>query len=171
MTTTPRLGSDTRPLVARVVSLASAVTSYLTSRLCLRAALLAAVFVLVAVGCSSNGSDVASSAAVLSRPSSTGKLLIVSPQDGQVFHNADVPVKVMLHDAEIVAATTTNVVPDQGHLHISLDGAIVSMNLGLTDELHDVAPGIHVVQVEFVASDHLPFDPRVIQQVTFEVRR
>ena len=51
--------------------------------------------------------------------------LVVSPQDGQVFHSADVPVKVMLHDAEIVAATTTNVVPDQGHLHISLDGEIV----------------------------------------------
>ncbi len=97
--------------------------------------------------------------------------MIVSPQDGQVFHGADVPVKVMLHDARIVPSTTTNVVPDEGHLHISLDGEIVSMNLGLTDVLHQVAPGIHVVQVEFVASDHLPFDPRVIQQVTFEVRR
>ena len=97
--------------------------------------------------------------------------MIVSPKDGQVFHGADVPVKVMLHDAKIVPATTTNIVPDEGHLHISLDGEIVSMNLGLTDELHDVAPGIHVVQVEFVASDHLPFDPRVIQQVAFEVHR
>ena len=95
----------------------------------------------------------------------------MSPQDGQVFHGADVPVRVMLHDARIVPATTTNIVPDEGHLHISLDGEIVSMNLGLTDALHQVAPGIHVVQVEFVASDHLPFDPRVIQQVTFEVRR
>ena len=97
--------------------------------------------------------------------------MIMSPKNGQVFHSPDVPVKVMLHDAKIVPATTTNVVPDEGHLHISLDGEIVSMNLGLTDELHNVAPGIHVVQVEFVASDHLPFDPRVIQQVTFEVRR
>jgi hypothetical protein len=147
------------------------VTASLMSRLCVRATLLAAVFALAAVGCSSSGSDATSSAAVLARPSSTGQLMIMSPQDGQVFHGADVPVRVMLHDARIVPATTTNIVPDEGHLHISLDGEIVSMNLGLTDALHQVAPGIHVVQVEFVASDHLPFDPRVIQQVTFEVRR
>ena len=86
-----------------------------------------------------------------------------------MFHSADVPVKVMLHDAEIVAATTTNVVPDQGHLHISLDGAIVSMNLGLTDEPTTWLPSTSSRSSS--PSDHLPFDPRVIQQVTFEVRR
>jgi hypothetical protein len=154
-----------------VVSLALAVTASSTFRLCVRATLLAAVIALAAAGCSSGGSDAASSAAVIARPSSTGQLMIMSPKNGQVFHSTDVPVKVMLHDAKIVPATSTNVVPDEGHLHISLDGEIVSMNLGLTDQLQHVAPGIHVVQVEFVASDHLPFNPRVIQQVTFEVRR
>ena len=98
--------------------------------------------------------------------------MIVTPKDGQVFHLGDgVPVKVMLHDAKIVPATTLDVVPDQGHLHVSVDGEIVAMNFGLSDRLTGVAPGIHVLQVEFVASDHLPFDPRVIEQVTFEVRK
>jgi hypothetical protein len=33
-----------------------------------------------------------------------------------------------------------------------------------------VAPGQHTLRVEFVASDHLPFDPRVISEVVFEVK-
>jgi hypothetical protein len=98
--------------------------------------------------------------------------MIVSPKNGEVFGAADgVPVRVMLHDAKVVPATTLHVVPDEGHLHVSVDGEIVAMNFGLSDRLTGIPPGIHVLQVEFVASDHLPFDPRVIQQVTFEVRK
>ena len=37
-------------------------------------------------------------------------------------------------------------------------------------KLTAVQPGLHVLRVEFVASDHLPFDPRVIAQVAFEVK-
>lgn len=130
------------------------------------------VVLLASVACSGSGSSSATSAGVLARPSSTARLMIVTPKDGQVFHLGDgVPVKVMLHDAKIVPATTLDVVPDQGHLHVSVDGEIVAMNFGLSDRLTGVAPGIHVLQVEFVASDHLPFDPRVIEQVTFEVRK
>jgi hypothetical protein len=44
------------------------------------------------------------------------------------------------------------------------------MNFGLTDDVPNVTPGPHVLQVELVASDHLPFDPRVIAQTTFEVK-
>ena len=46
----------------------------------------------------------------------------------------------MLHDAKIVPATTLDVVPDQGHLHVSVDGEIVAMNFGLSDRLTGVAP-------------------------------
>jgi hypothetical protein len=108
---------------------------------------------------------------VLARPSSTGKLSIVSPIDGQVIHGSTVQVRTKLTGATVVPASTTNITPDQGHLHITLDGEVVAMNFGLTDQLTGVTPGIHTLQVEFVASDHLPFDPRVIQQVTFEVQR
>jgi hypothetical protein len=96
----------------------------------------------------------------------------VSPTDGQVFTGTDVvPVRVKLTGARVVPASTTNITPDQGHLHITLDGEIVAMNFGLSDQLTGVTPGIHTLQVEFVASDHLPFDPRVIEQVTFKVER
>lgn len=132
---------------------------------------LVAVLVM-ASACSSSGSATNDgSASVLTRPSSTGHVTIVSPIDGQVIRDDVVSVKVDLTGASIVPAASTTLVPDEGHLHLSLDGEIATMNFGLTDELHDVRPGIHVIQVEFVASDHLPFDPRVIDQVTFEVRR
>jgi hypothetical protein len=131
------------------------------------------VALLVAISaCSSSGSAATGSATeTFARPSSTGRLTIVSPTNGQVIRGTHVVhVQVKLTGAQVVPATTTDITPDRGHLHISLDGAIVSMNLGLTDDLTDVGPGIHTLQVEFVASDHLPFDPRVIEQVTFEVR-
>jgi Family of unknown function (DUF6130) len=128
-----------------------------------------AVIALVATACSSGASS-AVSPSVLARPSSTGTLTIVSPTDGQVVHGTSVRVRTKLTGARVVAASTTNIVPDEGHLHITLDGEIVAMNFGLSDELTGLTPGIHTLQVEFVASDHLPFDPRVIQQVTFEVK-
>ena len=96
---------------------------------------------------------------------------IVTPTSGEVIHGSVVPVRVRLENATIVAATTTNIRPDQGHLHLYLDDQIESMNFSTSATLQAVKPGLHVLRVEFVASDHLPFDPRVIAQVAFEVKR
>src|SRR6266566_3047254 len=105
------------------------------------------------------------------RPSSPAKVQIVTPTNGEVIHGSVVPVRVRLENATIVAATTTNIRPDQGHLHLYLDDQIESMNFSTSATLPAVKPGLHVLRVEFVASDHLPFDPRVIAQVAFEVKR
>ena len=94
----------------------------------------------------------------------------MTPTDGAVIHGSVVDVKVRLENATIVAATTTNITPDQGHLHLYLDDQIESMNFSTSAKLTAVQPGLHVLRVEFVASDHLPFDPRVIEQVAFEVK-
>jgi len=102
------------------------------------------------------------------RPSSTARIEILSPTNGQVIHGSDVKVRVALTGARIVAATTKHIVPDQGHLHVFLDNQIVGMNFELTDDVSNVKPGMHVLRVEFVASDHLPFDPRVFKAVTFQ---
>ena len=104
------------------------------------------------------------------RPSSPAKVQIVTPTDGEVFHGSVVDVKVRLENATIVPVTTTNITPDQGHLHLYLDDQIESMNFTTSATLTAVQPGLHVLRVEFVASDHLPFDPRVIEQVAFEVK-
>ena len=66
--------------------------------------------------------------------------------------------------------TSTNLSPDEGHVHVLLDGSLISMNYRLGDEIPDVEPGAHRIQVEFVATDHAPFDPRVTAVTSFQVR-
>jgi hypothetical protein len=104
------------------------------------------------------------------RPASTAKLAIISPTNGQVVTGTTVQMKVSLKDATIVPATTTDIVPDEGHLHVILDDQLISMTGETTQLLANLTPGQHLLKVEFVASDHAPFDPRVIAAVAFEVQ-
>ena len=127
-------------------------------------AALAALAVLAAAcggGSSSGGTPTPTARA---RQSNPAKLSIVRPTNGEMIHGSSTKLVVSLEGARIVKPTTTHIVPTKGHIHVLIDGKIISMNYGLT-------PGNHVLQVEFVASDHLPFDPRVIAAVTFEVKR
>lgn len=103
------------------------------------------------------------------RPSSTAELSIVSPALGEVVHGSTVDLRVKLQGAKLVPATTTDIVPDEGHLHVILDDKLISMTEGLEQSIPDVPPGDHRITVEFVASDHAPFDPRVVTVVAFEV--
>jgi hypothetical protein len=130
------------------------------------------VFLLATLTAACAGNDAATGSPTLGpRPASTAKLSIVSPKDGAVFHSSTVPLRMKLEGARIVpATTTTNIQPDEGHLHVYLDNNLVTMTADLSTDLHDVAPGQHLVQVEFVANDHFPFDPRVLAAVAFEVR-
>jgi hypothetical protein len=140
------------------------------------AVLLAIAAAMLATGCGSSGpadqneaSPTASDGTPSPRPQSTAELAIVAPSDGQVVRGSTVRLKVSLKRARLVPATTTDIVPDEGHLHVLLDDRLVSMTSGLTQRLEDVTAGQHLVKVEFVASDHVPFDPRVIVAVAFEV--
>ncbi len=108
--------------------------------------------------------------AAADRPASTAKLAIVSPKNGQVIRGTTVQLKVSLKDAKVVAATTTDVVPDEGHLHVILDEQLVTMTGELEQLIANLTPGQHLLKVEFVATDHAPFDPRVIVAVAFEVK-
>jgi hypothetical protein len=104
------------------------------------------------------------------RPSSSARLQILSPQAGAMFHGdpASVPVRLRLVGGKIVSVTSTKLVPNEGHIHLFLDGALVSMSYVLANDLQ-VAPGIHRLEAEFVAVDHGPFDPRVQASVVFQV--
>ena len=104
------------------------------------------------------------------RPSSPAKLSIVDPTVGEVVKGSSVDLRVKLQDATLVPTTTTDIVPDEGHLHVLLDDRLISMTEGLEQTIPDVTPGPHRIQVEFVASDHAPFDPRVVAVVAFEVK-
>jgi hypothetical protein len=136
------------------------------------ALIVATAFVLAACGSSDDGGSGATGATAPTsdRPSSTAKLSIVAPKVGEVVHGSSVDLRVKLRDAKLVPATTTHIVPDEGHLHVILDDTLISMNQGLEQTIPDVAPGEHRIMVEFVASDHAPFDPRVVSVVAFEVK-
>ena len=136
------------------------------------ALIVATAFFLAACGSSDDGGSGATGATAPSsdRPSSTAKLAIVLPKVGEVVHGSNVDLRVKLQDAKLVPATTTHIVPDEGHLHVILDDTLISMTQGLEQTIPDVAPGEHRIMVEFVASDHAPFDPRVVSVVAFEVK-
>ena len=94
------------------------------------------------------------------RPSSPAVVAIVKPASGESVSGTSVHVVLSLTGAQIVSATTTNIQPDQGHLHLYVDNVLVSMNYGLEQDL-PVHPGTYVLKAEFVAADHAPFNPRV----------
>lgn len=106
----------------------------------------------------------------LSRPSSTVSLRFVSPADGQVVPSdgSGVDVRLQLDGGQVVPFTSLHVQPDQGHIHLSLDGKLVAMTS--LEATIPVTPGTHRLQAEFVAADHLSFDPPVTTTITFTVR-
>jgi hypothetical protein len=104
------------------------------------------------------------------RPSSDAHIRIVSPANGATFRGdpATVQVQLSLVGGTIVARTSTRLTSDQGHVHLYLDGALVSMAYALQAELR-VVPGAHRLTAEFVALDHAPFAPRVVSIASFIV--
>ncbi|MDQ4143253.1 MAG: hypothetical protein M3198_05800 [Actinomycetota bacterium] len=98
---------------------------------------------------------------------STASIQIVEPAPGAVVPAADTLVKIQLTGARLLPQATTTVRPDEGHIHLKLDGRIVTLLGGLEEHLKDLTPGPHLLEAEFVAGDHTPFMPRVVQTVTF----
>jgi hypothetical protein len=103
------------------------------------------------------------------RPSSPAKLTIEAPRNGQTVRQQRPELRIGLEGARIVDQTSTRIQGDEGHLHLHVDGQLVTMNYGLRERLPQLSPGQHVVQVEFVAADHVPFEPRVLTQAAFKV--
>jgi hypothetical protein len=96
----------------------------------------------------------------LARPSSPAVIAIVQPVAGETVSGTTVHVVLSLEGAKIVSQTTTDIRPDQGHVHLYVDNVLVSMNYGLEQDL-PVHTGTYVLKAEFVAADHAPFNPRV----------
>jgi hypothetical protein len=141
-----------------------------------RLSLVAAAVVLSAAAC--GGSGQAASAPpgppTSPRPGSPARLTIVTPANGAVIHTRTVHIKVRLNGATTENPATTQALP--GYLHLYLDSKIVSIapvasNDSVTKQvIGRVKPGRHMLKIEFVGPDHLPFRPRVIASVTFAVR-
>lgn len=128
------------------------------------------VMVLVVACTSPAGSTQGPTIAVASgnRPSSPAVVMVVQPTAGAAITPTPCPsapgscvhIKLSLTGATIVSATSTDIRPDQGHVHLYVDNVLVSMNYGLEQDL-PVHSGTYVLNAEFVAADHAPFNPRV----------
>jgi hypothetical protein len=103
------------------------------------------------------------------RPVTPARIQIVAPTPNQET-GPNVTVGVKLIGAREVPQQAGEVKPDEGHIHVSLDGAVVAMAYQDTQVLNDLKPGQHSVQVDFVAVDHLPFRNRVTAGVLFTVK-
>jgi hypothetical protein len=115
---------------------------------------------------SGNGSGSSSSPAS-TRPSTPAIIKILYPPPGATVTGTSLTVRLALANATLEPpGVTTTVVPTEGHIHLSLDGSIVSMTGSLTQTL-PVTPGQHLLSAEFVANDHAPFYPRDIVSVEF----
>jgi hypothetical protein len=103
------------------------------------------------------------------RPASTAHLTIVKPTDGEHVSGSQVEVVMRLTGATIVQTTSTKLTPDTGHIHLSVDGRLVSMTYGVLQpiDLSKLAPGKHTLTAQFVAADHGPFNPPVVANATF----
>jgi hypothetical protein len=137
------------------------------------AALLGAATLALTVAACSGGdggseAPATTAAPAAARPSSQAKLTIESPRNGQTV-GEDTELRLGLDGGKIVNQTTIRVQGDEGHIHLHVDGKLVDMNYGLRQRLPQLPPGEHVVQVEFVAADHAPFDPRILTQAAFQV--
>jgi hypothetical protein len=128
----------------------------------------AASIVLALAGCnpSGNATPTVAPSALGPRPSSPATVEILQPTSGATLTGTSVHVVLKLTGATIVTTTSTNIQPDQGHVHLYVDNVLVSMNYGLEQDL-PVHPGTYVLKAEFVASDHAPFNPRVISPEVF----
>jgi hypothetical protein len=94
------------------------------------------------------------------RPSSPAKVEVLQPAASTTVTGTTVHVVLKLTGATIVTQTSTNIRPDEGHVHLYVNNILVSMNYGLEQDI-TVQPGTIALKAEFVAADHAPFDPRV----------
>jgi hypothetical protein len=128
-------------------------------------ALLVVLFGLI--GCGSD--DKSSTPGAGERPTTNARIQIVSPTPNQVT-GPDVTVQVKLIGAREVPEVSGPLNPEEGHIHVSVDGVVVAMAYSESQTLKGLTPGQHSVQVDFVAVDHIPFRNRVTAAVLFTVQ-
>lgn len=128
-----------------------------------------ATLLLAGIACGSGGTTDPASSPAPERPASTATLRIVQPQPGTAVKGTTLAVKVEVTGARVLKEASTDLRPDTGHVHLAVDGKTVTLLAGLEYELTDLTPGQHLLQAEFAAADHGPFNPRVLATATFTV--
>jgi hypothetical protein len=125
----------------------------------------ALVLVLVATAC--GGGDEQTTGA---RPRSTATIAIVEPAANDAVSGKTFKVEIDLDGGRISKVVSKDLTPDEGHVHVSIDNELRNQTFGLDDKLTTPKKkGRHLLQAEFVAKDHGPFNPRVLSAVPFVV--
>ena len=135
---------------------------------------LTAAVVLAACGGDGSGRDDGASseapaAAGAERPTTTTRIQIEAPTPNQVT-GPDVVARIVLIGGRVVDRTTGPLTPDEGHIHVTVDGRLVSMAYESEQEIKGLTAGPHSIEAEFVAVDHAPFKNRPKAAVLFEVK-
>ena len=136
-----------------------------------RALVLLFATLLIAPACGGGGSDDGDAGSTpAARPSSPATVSILAPKNGAVVKGSSVELRMSLDGGKIVDPSVTKITPTTGHIHVLLDNAVISMDYGLKQTVGDLKPGTHTLRIEFVASDHQPFDPRVFDEIAFTAK-
>ena len=133
----------------------------------IRAGLVAAILILA--GCGGGGDSSDSGGGGESRPRTDVRIQIVQPAANQVT-GPEPTLEMNLIGGSVVERTTGPLTPTEGHIHVTVDGQLVSMAYGTNQKLGPLAPGQHTVQAEYVATDHAPFANRVVAASIFTVQ-
>jgi hypothetical protein len=103
------------------------------------------------------------------RPSSPATLTFVQPLDKAVLKAGIVHIQLDLAGAQIVRQTTTHINATTGHIHFSVNDKLVAMNYSAQQDT-PLTPGVYRLTAEFVAADHVPFNPRVMTSIIIDVQ-
>ncbi len=134
-----------------------------------RAAVLASVLLVALTALAGCKKDSSATPKPPNRPATDARIQVLEPTPNQET-GPDVTVQVKLFGAKEVERQGPPIVPTEGHIHVSLDGQIVAMAYSDTQVLKGLTPGPHSVQVDYVATDHIPFSNRVTAAVLFTVK-
>ena len=100
--------------------------------------------------------------------SSPATISIVEPQDGDtVPAREELILSVEIEDGELTTDTEATD-PSLGHLHIYVDGQLVSMPSTEQPPIpaDRLPPGEHEITVEFTQANHEQFEPRILDEIT-----
>jgi hypothetical protein len=125
------------------------------------------VLAVAATACGGSGGGSAS------RPTSNARLAIVAPTTGEVVHGSSTVLRMQVIGGKVVSTSSRPGHPlggNLGHIHVFLDGKLLSMSYGTTQPVTGLQPGSHSILAEFVATDHNPFANDIAASVSFTVQ-
>ena len=93
---------------------------------------------------------------------------IVAPRQGESVAAGRVALHIDLKGGRATSLSSTRNRPGEGHLHILLDGRLISMS-GTLEEQLTIPAGRHEIEVEYAANNNAPFCTPVGDVVAFEV--